>query len=447
MLADRQGNRMRGASARSSERYDAAIEAFNVYRGDPIALLDEAVADAPEHAMAAIAKAHLLALATEPAAAAMAQGLAEEIAAMPLDEREASHLDVLRKVLAGNWVAAAIAMELHNARWPRDLLGLQVGHLLDFFRGNARALRDRIARALPSWRGDLPGHGVVLGMYAFGLEETADYIRAEEVGRQALDHDARDCWAHHAVAHVMEMQGRAQDGIGWMIAREPHWAAEANFFKVHNWWHRALCHLDLGQAATVLSLYDEAIRGAHSGMALDLIDASALLWRLTLNGVDVGDRWAAVADGWGQHADGRLYPFNDWHAAMAYLGAGRTSEFEQLVLALRRTAQGESEVAGWARQVALPLIDGFMAFHRGDHARAIERLHPVRFVANMIGGSHAQRDIIDWTLTEAAIRAGQPDLALSFAHERLALKSHSPVNRDLLRRARALHPGAGTQAA
>ncbi|WP_292401711.1 hypothetical protein [Mesorhizobium sp.] len=52
----------------------------------------------------------------------------------------------------------------------------------------------------------------------------------------------------------MEMQGRAEDGIGWMIAREPHWSGDDNFFRVHNRWHRSLCHLDLGQTDEVLAL-------------------------------------------------------------------------------------------------------------------------------------------------------------------------------------------------
>ena len=101
-------------------------------------------------------------------------------------------------------------------RHPHDLVALQVGHLMDFYRGNARDLRDRIARALPHWSPDVPGYHVVLGMHAFGLEEAGDYARAEETGRRALDLEPLDAWAHHAVAHVMEMQGRAQDGIGWM---------------------------------------------------------------------------------------------------------------------------------------------------------------------------------------------------------------------------------------
>lgn len=438
MSEDRQGHRMSGADAESAARYDEALAAFNLYRGDPLAALDAAMALAPEHAMAPIAKAFLYALSTEPAATQMARQLHAAAGGLAMDERERSHLAVLGTLLRGDWVRAAIAMDLHNARWPRDLLGLQVGHLLDFFRGNARDLRDRIARALPGWAPGVPGYGVVLGMYAFGLEECGDYGRAEETGRRAVDIEPRDAWAHHAVAHVMEMQGRAQDGIGWMVAREPHWTGDDNFFQVHNWWHRALYHLELGQNALALALYDGPVRRGRSQVAVDMVDASALLWRMDLAGVDVGDRWAELADSWETHADGTLYPFNDWHAAMAYLGAGRQAELQGLTERLRRTAAGGNEVAAWAGQIALPLIEGFTAFHRGEHARAAALLHGVRFVAHQQGGSHAQRDIIDWTMTEAALRGGQRDLGLSFANERLALKAHSPLNRGFLSRAMAL---------
>src|SRR3546814_11249034 len=105
-------------------------------------------------------------------------------------------------------------------------------------------------------------------MYAFGLEEGGDYARAEAKGREAVERQPLDCWAHHAVAHVMEMQGRPQDGLGWMIAREPQWSGDDNFFKVLNWWHRALCHLELGQAEACLALYDGPVREARSAVAL-----------------------------------------------------------------------------------------------------------------------------------------------------------------------------------
>lgn len=443
MHQDRQGNRVSGATAEAVERFDLAVREFNLYRGDPVASAGRAVELAPGFVMAHLLQAYLLGLATEPAATAQALEIARHARTLPMDDRERSHLAVLDRLLRGQWIGAALAMDLHNVRYPRDLVGLQVGHNLDFFRANARDLRDRIARALPHWSPSTPEHGVLLGMHAFGLEETGDYARAEDEGRQALDVEPLDCWAHHAVAHVMEMQGRAQDGIGWAVAREPHWAGDENFFKVHNWWHRALCHLDLGQADEALRLYDGPIRASRSVVALDLLDASALLWRLELLGHAVGDRWTEVAACWDRHADGRLYPFNDWHAVMAYLGADRQADVERVIAALESTAGGDTDAAAWARQVGLPLVRGFVDFWRGAHAACAERLHAARFIVNQFGGSHAQRDIIDWTLTEAAVRGRLDDLARSLAHERLALKPHSPVNLAFFARVRR-EPGPGT---
>ena len=155
-------------------------------------------------------------------------------------------------------------------------------------------LRDRVAQVLPHWDASMPGYGYVLGMYAFGLEETALYSRAEDIGRRALEINPRDPWAVHAVTHVMEMQGRLRDGIEWLTAREKDWAPN-NGFAFHNWWHLALFHLDAGDIARVLELYDRRIRPAPSQVPLEMIDASAMLWRLELRGIDVGARWQQLA--------------------------------------------------------------------------------------------------------------------------------------------------------
>ncbi|MDH5538619.1 MAG: tetratricopeptide repeat protein [Rhizobacter sp.] len=435
MVTDLQSNALSNASADAARLFDAAVRSFNIYCGDPLARLDEAIADSPAFAQAHLLKGFLLALATEPAATTQAREIADRLRKLKLNERERSQFAAFEQLLAGNWVAAAGAMDFHNMHHPRDLVALQVGHLMDFYRGSARDLRDRPARVMPHWSSDVPGYHAVLGMHAFGLEETGDYGRAEESGRQALDLEPLDAWAHHAVAHVMEMQGRAQDGVGWMLARQPQWARDDNFFKVHNWWHGALCHLDLGQFDQVLALYDGPIRGSRSHIALDLVDASALLWRLHLCGHDVGDRWQELSVCWDEHADGQLYPFNDLHAAMAYLGAGREDRLGELVAALERNATNAVETAHWIHTLGLPLVHAFAAFWHGQYQRCVEALHPVRFVANNFGGSHAQRDVIDWTLVEAAIRSKNADVATALAHERSALKPHSGVNRELLRRA------------
>lgn len=435
-VQDLQGNKMSGGDDRSAALFCEALTSFNLYRGEPVGLLDSAAAHAPDFVMAGVLKAYLLAVSTEPDLTREARRMTETIRAMNMNDRERSHVVILERIANGRWTDAALACDYHNALYPRDLLGLQIGHLVDFFRAGSRSLRDRIARALPHWSPADPGYATMLGFHAFGLEECADYKRAEDVGREAVDREPLECWAHHAVAHVMEMQDRAGDGLAWMATREPMWSGDDNFFKVHNWWHQALFHMGMGQNEEALALYDERVRRDRSAVALDLIDASALLWRLHLVGHDVGDRWREVASSWSRHVDGDNYPFNDWHAVMAYLGAGREHDATRIADAMgaRSTA---TETGAWARGVGVDLARGFVAYWRGDYSEATERLMRSRQIANMFGGSHAQRDIIDWTLTEAATRGGLNDLASALTHERLALKPQSPINKRFLRRVNA----------
>jgi hypothetical protein len=157
------------------------------------------------------------------------------------------------------------------------------------------------------------------------------------------------------------------------------------------------------------------------------------LWRLHLAGVDTGDRWAELADAWLPLADGTTYPFNDWHAAMALLGAGKTDEVQRIKTALRNP-DATSETGRWSREIGLPLVEGFEAFWHGDYNTATETLYGARHIVNTFGGSHAQRDIIDLTLLEAALRGSNTSMARALADERLAMKPCSAMNRAFLSR-------------
>ena len=225
-------------------------------------------------------------------------------------------------------------------------------------------------------------------------------------------------------------------GGGWR--REALRSTPRPLKPAHICWHKALFHLELGQYDAALALYDGPMRATQRPVALSLTNATALLWRLDTLGCDIGDRWQEQADLWQGHADGKCLVFGDIHAAMAELRSGQGPLVERRLEAMRETAANGVEAAGLYRTVGIPVVEGFAAFHRGAYAEAVELLLPVRFDLWQIGGSHAQRDVVDWTLTEAALRAGQRDVALSLAHERLATRPRSAPNRRFLRHAEAI---------
>ena len=312
-----------------------------------------------------------------------------------------------------------------SIEYPHDALAIQAGHQIDFFTGDSRMLRDRIARALPAWDRSIPGYHAILGMHAFGLEETGDYLRAETQGRASVELEPRDCWGHHAVAHVMEMQRRRRDGIAWLRANRDAWSHDS-FFAVHNWWHLALFHLGLDEVGEVLALFDGPIHGKQSTLVLEMIDASALLWRLQLRGVDVGDRWHAVADNWKPVAAAGNYAFNDMHAMMAFVSAGRKNEAQAVLQAQRVAMETEGDNASFTREVGHAAACAILAFGEGNYAQAVRLLRPIRSYAHRFGGSHAQRDVIDLTLIEAARRSGQERLADALEAERASAKFETP---------------------
>ncbi|MGE0255805.1 MAG: tetratricopeptide repeat protein [Alphaproteobacteria bacterium] len=441
MQRDSLGLPLSGAGADAVGHYETARHELQCYIGDPVATIDRAIAASPGFVMAHAFKAWLYLLSTEAGAQAPARACWEAAAALPGDARERGHVAAVGQLLAGRWGEASRTLEDVTVAAPRDALALQVGHLIDFYRGDARMLRDRIARALSRWDAAMPGWHAVLGMRAFGLEECGDYAAAEAAGKRGVELERRDGWAQHAVAHVLEMQGRLDDGIAWMRADPPAWS-EGSFFCVHNWWHLALYHLERGETDEVLALFDGPVFGARSTVVLDLIDASALLWRLHLRGVDVGDRWQGVADNWQAADTAGHYAFNDAHAMMAFVGAGRADAAEAVLAAQERAMAADTDNAAFTREVGRPVALAIRACSDGDWAGALGLLRPVRGIAHRFGGSHAQRDVIDLTMIEAAIRAGERAFAEALAAERLAAKPMSPLARLFATRIAAM-PAAG----
>ncbi|MEV0501179.1 tetratricopeptide repeat protein [Streptomyces spectabilis] len=448
MSRDRHGQVMTDTGAAAVLHYEKALEELLFFREEVAGQAGAVLEASPRSVMGQVLKAYLGLLGTEEkdaARAAEAFGVfRREVSVEGLTARERMHLEAASAWLAGDMHRAGRVLGDLVVAHPRDVLALAVGHQIDFFTGDAVLLRDRIGGVLASWDRDDPHYGLLQGMYAFGLEEAGHYTLAEQVGLEAVERNARDVWGIHAVVHAYEMQGRHEDGIGYLDARRQDWSS-GNYLNVHNWWHYALYLLETGDTGAVLAVYDAALHHEGSaGAAMELLDASALLWRLYLAGGDTGGRWEVLARAWAGRQDGPHYAFNDVHAVMAYVGAGRIGDAERLIGArevwLGEAGAGVSNAAMTAR-IGLPVCRALVAYGQRRYAQAVGLLLPVRRCLQEFGGSHAQRDALQKTLVEAALRAGEDDLGRTLLSERLALRSRCPYNQRAWARLAARGPG------
>lgn len=418
---DAVGLTLTGASPQAAADYRQAVSLYHSLYGAPLPLLERAIADSPGFVMAHVLKADMLLVGTSPDVAAMGAAAVDAARDLTATDRERGHVAAAVQMAAGQFTAAGRILEDLSIAHPLDGVALQAGQLMDFMLGDSRMLRDRITRALPAWSTQTPDYHAILGMLAFGLEETGLYDRAEAAGREAIALEPRNAWAQHAVAHVLEMQDRRADGITWMRTENAAWQKDS-LFGVHNWWHLALFHLGLGETEEAMAIYDGPITGDGSDMAFDLLDAAALLWRLKLEGAATEDRFVKLADAYELKGGLGLSAFDDAHAMMAFVGAGREAAARDLIASLEAATAGSGDNAMMTRDVGLPVARALVAFGQNRFADAADDLRTVRSRAHRFGGSHAQRDVIDLTLIAAARASGETSLERALIAERVAAR-------------------------
>ena len=414
-----------------SERYEDALDQLLAFRPAVIPATRNLLAEAPDFPMAWILAGYLGLSSTDAADVRHARAALDVLAGLELAPWEAAHRSVIATWAGGDWHGAAALLDDLLIRWPGDLLGLMMGHQLDFFLGDAQNLRDRVGRSLHAVDPADPRHGFVRGMYAFGLEESGHYGLARDHGLAALDRNPGDVWALHAVVHTHEMEGTVDEGLRLMRARAGDWAGES-LFSVHNWWHFALYLLEAGLVDDVLGVYDAQIHNASSDrVPLEMLDASALLWRLLLDGADTGGRFGPLADAWalrfGAGAE-PWYVFNDLHAVLAFAGARRLADARAVVDRLERyvaSAPSRTSNVVMTSEVGLPACRAVVAFAEERYDDVVDTLMPIRRTLQRFGGSHAQRDVLQRTLLDAAVRSGRADLAEALVSERLAVRGTS----------------------
>ena len=406
-LVDARGCPVSGATTGALEVYETALAAFQTWRTGAELPLAEALREAPRFVMAHALQAYLLVCSRDPRRVRSARIVLARTAGLPCNRFEQQHLAALGAVLDDDYELAKSHLGEALREQPRDALALQVAHALDYLTGDIARMHDRVASVLPAWSSEVPGCGAVLAMHAFSLEECGEYHRAEYAARAALSLNPLNARAHHVMAHLFEMTARPGAGVRWMRQHTAGWDLNS-VVATHCCWHLALFHLAQGRIDRALDLYDLRIGASHTTEIADLIDASALLWRVDLCGGDVGERWSALAKAWSPHVEDGFCSFNDIHAMLAFVGARDWKNAAHLEIALARSALRSTRHGLTTRQLGLTACQALVAFGRGDAALAAALLASLPGSAHRLGGSHAQRDVLHLTMQHALERVRRP---------------------------------------
>ena len=423
---DAQDHPVGAASQQVVDLLDNAVVAYLGARADARERLRAVLASDPDCVMAHCLDGYLSMLASKTdcvreAREALARAKDAALRVRPT-RREALHIAALDAWSQGELRDAVRHWDALLADYPRDVVAIRVSQFVLSYLGESVRMRDTVARVLPSWDPDTPSYGFVLGCHAYALEECGEYALAEETGQRAVELNRRDIWAAHAVAHVREMEGQLHEGITWITSLADEWG-ECGNFAFHLRWHEGLYYLELEQYARVLELYDREVRPRSTDEYLDVANAVSLLWRLEQAEVDVGRRWDELAARARTHIDDHALVFVDLHYLMALAAArddASVASFLDSCERFARTATGSE--ARVMSEVGLPLARAVVAHRQGrtGYGEVVDTLLPIRHRVREIGASHAQRDLFEQLLIDAAWRARRLDAAESLLAERIA---------------------------
>lgn len=432
-VKDRWGNEVTARNPEAVEQLGDAVLGYLGARTDTGDSLNAAQEADPDLVMAHVLRGYFMHLFAHRGlikrARASLDAAAEAADRLGATAREMKHITALSTWCDGR---PTETLRLHDeilAEHPRDLIALKLAEYWHFYEGDSAGMRDSIDRVWHGWDAQVPGYGFVLGMRAFALEESGDYEPAEECARAAIDIDPSDIWAAHAGAHVMDMTDRQDEGVQWIEKLFPNFDP-CNNFRYHIGWHRAVYAFDCCEFGRVIEIYDALVRPESTRDFRDITNAAALLWRLDQENVDVGDRWAELAEHSAARAGENVLVFAETHYMMALAAVGDTAAVATMLDTARAFAARDDESqCAVMRDIGLALCESIAAFRSGDYDRSVDVLYPVRAAIRLIGGSHVQRDVFAQMLITAALRAGRLDTARDLLEERTTQRPGNPLTR------------------
>jgi hypothetical protein len=404
MLHDYLGNPVTGADEGTLEAIDEFIEGYLAYETRAEHIVRAADAH-PESCLANAYAGILWMLLEAPTAAQQAARYVEaaERAAPDATHREQLIVAALRAWVADDMPRALLLCDQVSDEFPRDLPMMKMHQYFEFNQGNAPEMLRVALKGLRS-AADVP---YVHGMAAFAYEQCHLLREAEDAARTALSMRHKEPWAQHALAHVFLTQGRIDEGARFLESVADTWSGLNSFMLTHGYWHLALFYLSQGRDREALQIYDRHCWGVAKDYSQDQVGAVSLLARFEMAGIGVGDRWQDVALHLEARACDTVQPFLTLQYLYGLARAGRPQALTLLDAVRRQAAEAPDYSRAVWREVALPAAEGLYAHARGDRDLAWRKLESAVPRMREVGGSHAQRDLFEQILLDAALGSGR----------------------------------------
>ncbi|KTT33107.1 hypothetical protein NS201_06260 [Pseudomonas oryzihabitans] len=426
---DRYGLPLSTASTQAADAYRTGMDLLLSLWPGAAEALDEAIALDPDFALAHAARARLFLIDNQAGAARQAIALAQRLVERRGTERERSHVQVVRALVAGESARALQGALEHADRWPRDILilGLPLGAFgLLAFSGRADHDQARVDLCERHARHFAADDWWFLTYRGWSHGENGDVVRGRTLAERALELRRHNVNAAHALTHVLHESGDSQAAealiAGWLPEYPRHGTLHG-----HIAWHGALVALERGDSQGALGFYERYVAPAVStaGQLNRVSDNASFLWRLSLYGHEVPPGlWQATAASAAGLFEQPGLAFADVHRALIAAATGDRAAVAARVAGLEALSQAGKLAAG---PVVATLCRALLAFTDEDYQGCAGLLEPVRADVARIGGSGAQREVIEDTLLVALMRGGEHAKAQALLDERLHRR---PSQRD-----------------
>ncbi len=433
---DRYGLALSTGSGAAAEAYRDGIDRMLSAWPGAAEACEQAMAADPDFALAHIARARIHTFHQQSGAARQQAATARALAARCGTERERSHVETLALAVEGQLAPALASALKHLEAWPRDavVMSLLLGAFgLFAFSGMAdhdQARQDLCERYAPHYGDDwwfLANHG-------WSLTENGQVAKGRAMTERGFDMRRANAYAAHALLHAMFEDGSISDADA-LVTQWIGGYDRSGILHGHIYWHQALGALEQGDAAKALAIYADVLQpSVTAAPPLNAMsDCASLLWRLLAYGHSAPKQLWDDAEAYASRQFPKSsLPFVDIHMALlAAATHNQTALEERLAVIERRLADGKLA----AGPVVPSIFRAMNAFASGDYAACVRHLEPVLTEVVRIGGSHAQREIVEDTFIVALIRSGE----LSRARAKLDQRLHRrPSPRDARWRAAAM---------